>query len=242
MISLSGKVAVVAGASSGIGRAIGLELAAHGAVLALLGRDQDRLDEAVSAAREQTGSVHAFRADLASEHEVGRLALALETQLGQVNILVHSAGVMCQGRTQDASPDALDEQYRSNVRGPYVLTQRLLPGLRAQRGQIVFVNSTVSLAARAEVGQYAATQHARKALADSLRDEVNPDGVRVLSVYPGRTATPLQERIFAVEGREYRPELLLQPEDVASVIVHCLRLPPTAEVTHLTIRPLIKSY
>ena len=242
MISLSGKVAVVTGASSGIGRAIGLELAAHGVVLALVGRHQDRLDEAVSAAREKTGSVHAFRADLSSEHEVGRLAIAFEPQLGQVDVLVHSAGVMSQGRTEDAPLDALDEQYRTNVRGPYVLTQRLLPGLRAQRGQIVFVNSTVSLAARAGVGQYAATQHARKALADSLRDEVNPDGVRVLSVYPGRTATPLQKRIFAVEGREYRPELLLQPEDVASVIVHCLRLPPTAEVTNLTIRPLIKSY
>jgi NADP-dependent 3-hydroxy acid dehydrogenase YdfG len=242
MISLSGKIAVVAGASSGIGRAVALELAAHGAVLALIGRDQDRLDEAARAARVTAGSVHAFCADLSSDHEVGRLVIAIETQLGQVDILVHSAGVMSQGRIQDAPSDALDEQYRTNVRGPYMLTQALLPGLRARHGQVVFVNSTVSLAARADVGQYAATQHARKALADSLREEVNPDGVRVLSVYPGRTATPLQERIFAAEGREYRPELLLQPEDVASVIVHCLGLPPTAEVTNLTIRPLIKSY
>ena len=242
MIPLGGKIAVVAGASSGIGRAIALELATHGAVLALIGRDQGRLDEVTRTARETAGTVHAFRADLSSDDELNRLVIAIEIQLGHVDILIHSAGVMSQGRIQDAPPDALDEQYRTNVRGPYALTQALLPGLRAQHGQIVFVNSTVSLTARAEVGQYAATQHARKALADSLRDEVNPDGIRVLSVYPGRTATPLQERIFAVEGREYRPELLLQPEDVASVIVHCLRLPTTAEVTHLTIRPLIKSY
>lgn len=242
MISLSGKTAIVAGASSGIGRAIALELASHGAILGLIGRHHGRLNEVAEAARQLTDRVYPFSVDLASDHEVRRLVIAIETQLGQIDILIHSAGVMAQGRIEDAPLTELDAQYRANVRGPYLLTQALLGALRKQRGQIVFVNSTVSLTARPEVGQYAATQHARKALADSLRDEVNPDGVRVLSVYPGRTATPLQERIFAIEAREYRPELLLQPEDVASMIVHCLRLPETAEVTNLTIRPRIKSY
>jgi NADP-dependent 3-hydroxy acid dehydrogenase YdfG len=128
------------------------------------------------------------------------------------------------------------------VRGPYLLTQALLPLLRACHGQIVFVNSTVGLEARAGVGQYASTQHALRAIADALRAEVNPDGVRVLSVYLGRTATARQARIFRLEGRPYAPELLIQPEDVAEMVLATLRLPRTAEVTEIRMRPLVKSY
>jgi NADP-dependent 3-hydroxy acid dehydrogenase YdfG len=89
--------------------------------------------------------------------------------------------------------------------------------------------------------QYDATKHALKAIADSLRAEVNSYGVRVLSVYPGRTATDMQARIHKAEDRSYRPELLLQPADVASVILNALLVPRTAEVTDIHIRPLMKT-
>ena len=89
--------------------------------------------------------------------------------------------------------------------------------------------------------QYDSTKHALKAVADSLRGEINTHGVRVLSVYLGRTASEMQERIYQMEGRPYRPELLLQPGDVASIIVSALSLPSTAEVTDISIRPMIKS-
>jgi NADP-dependent 3-hydroxy acid dehydrogenase YdfG len=114
--------------------------------------------------------------------------------------------------------------------------------LKRRKGQIAFINSSQGLQAHAQVGQYAATQHALKAIADSLRDEVNSDGVRVLSVYPGRTATPRMKGIFRMEGREYKPKLLLQPEDIAEVVINALLMPLTAEVTNITVRPLIKSY
>jgi NADP-dependent 3-hydroxy acid dehydrogenase YdfG len=89
--------------------------------------------------------------------------------------------------------------------------------------------------------QYDSTKHALKALADSLRGEINRHGVRVLSVYLGRTASEMQEGIYRMEGRPYRPEILLQPDDVASVVVNALGLPRTAEVTDISIRPMIKS-
>jgi len=135
----------------------------------------------------------------------------------------------------------LDLQYATNVRVPYAVTQRLLPLLMASRGQVVFINSSVGLTAkRADVGQYAATKHALKAIADSLREEVNPKGIRVLTVYLGRTATPMQEAICRQEGRVYRPDTLLQPEDVASVVLQALMLPATAEVTDISIRPMLR--
>jgi NADP-dependent 3-hydroxy acid dehydrogenase YdfG len=103
------------------------------------------------------------------------------------------------------------------------------------------MNSSVGVQARRGVGQYAATKHALRAVADSLREEINDRGVRVLSVFLGRTASRMQEAIHQKEGRPYRPETLLQPSDVASMVIAALTLPRTAEVTDIHIRPMSKS-
>jgi NADP-dependent 3-hydroxy acid dehydrogenase YdfG len=143
----------------------------------------------------------------------------------------------------DARIENLDEQYAADIRAPYLLTKALLPMLKASKGQVVFINSSLGVnAKRPEVGQFAATQHALKAIAESLREEVNRDGIRVLSLYLGRTATPRQERLYQQEGRVYQPELLMQPEDVAAMVISALALPRTAEVTDISMRPLVKSY
>ncbi len=123
-----------------------------------------------------------------------------------------------------------------------MLTQMLLPLLKKPRGQIVFINSSAGLTARPNAGFYSAMQHAFKALADSLRDEVNADEVRILSVYPGRTATPRIQALHAKEGRPYQPELLLQPDDIASVVLNAVTLPWTAEVMDIRLRSMQKSY
>ncbi|MGC2391714.1 MAG: hypothetical protein WA621_20145, partial [Candidatus Acidiferrum sp.] len=83
-------------------------------------------------------------------------------------------------------------------------------------------------------------KHALKAIADALRAEVNELGVRVISVYPGRTATPQQEKIHELEGRSYHSDRLLQPEDVAQAVLNALAMPRTAEVTDIQIRPMRK--
>jgi NADP-dependent 3-hydroxy acid dehydrogenase YdfG len=236
------QAAVVAGATSDVGRAVCLSLAAAGAQLCLLGRDPSTLDELAKSMRGFTNKVSTYPVDLTSDTSVTEVAARLGRDPGRVDVLVHSAGVFEMGPHGSAAIFNLDRQYQTNVRGPYLLTQALLPLLRACRGQIVFVNSTVGLEARAGVGQYASTQHALRAIADALRAEVNSDGVRVLSVYLGRTATARQARIFQLEGRPYAPELLIQPDDVAEMVLATLRLPRTAEVTEIRMRPLVKSY
>jgi NADP-dependent 3-hydroxy acid dehydrogenase YdfG len=120
--------------------------------------------------------------------------------------------------------------------------QSLLPMLKVRHGQLVFINSSSGIVAKATTAQYDSTKHALRAIADSLRAEVNPHGVRVLSVYLGRTASEMQEQIFHSEGKTYRPELLLQPDDVASVVLNSLCLARTAEVTDIHIRPMNKIY
>jgi NADP-dependent 3-hydroxy acid dehydrogenase YdfG len=181
-----------------------------------------------------------YRADLTVDRDIQGLTAQLQSDVGHLDLLIHSAGVIALGPLASGPVEDLDWQYGINLRAPYALTQALLPLLRPRRGEIVFMNSSVGLNARANVGQYAATKHALKAIADSLRDEVNADGIRVLSVFLGRTATPMQASVHAMEGKTYRPELLLQPEDVAAMVLHAVSMPRSAEVTEISIRPLVK--
>lgn len=241
MLDLAGQVAVVTGASSGVGRAIALALAQKGVRLCLVGRQSETLDAVAQIVRATSSQVACYQADLAVNTDIEGLATHLRMGFEGVDILIHSAGLIELGRMGCASAEGLDRHYQVNLRAPYILTQALLSTLRLRKGQIVFINSSVGLNARAGVGQYAATKHALRALADSLREEVNRDEVRVLSVFLGRTATPMQAVVHRVEGKGYHPESLLQPEDVAAVVLNALTLPRTAEVTDINIRPLIKS-
>lgn len=238
---LTGRSAVVTGASSGIGRAIAIALSHQGAHVHAIGRDPVALAETSSIVR-QFSSVTDFQIDLTNDEELRPLLDELEGT-GKLDILIHCAGIIEQGSTEHAHVEDLDRQYATNVRAPYLLTQRVLPLLISSQGQIVFINSSVGVNAKLpRLAQYAATKHALKAVADSLREEVNPRGIRVLSVYAGRTATPMQQSLYEEQEISYRPELLLQPEHIASVVIHALTLPSTAEITDIHIRPLQKTY
>ena len=239
--AFTNKVAVVTGASSGIGRAIALRLTAEGATVCIVGRRMRALRE-VGKESGRGSLIHAFRVDLTNDHDIRTLVSSLQNDFAHIDILVHSAAIITFGSLAHASLNDLDLEFRTNLRAPYALTQALLPSLQRSCGQIVFINSTNGLKARATVGQYSAMKHGLKAMADSLRDEVNAEGIRVVSMFLGRTATPMQATIFHDEHRIYRSELLLNPNDVATMLVSVLSLPPTAEVMEIVMRPAIKSY
>jgi len=234
----AGRVALITGASSGVGRATAVSLSRVCEVVHLVGRDAVRLGQTAAAAT-KFSKVIEWSIDLIVEDNLEPLVRQLEESHGRLDILVHSAGVFIQNPLEQAKIQDLDHQYTANVRAPYLLTQRLLPLLAAAQGQVVFINSSAAVTAkRPEIGQYAASKHALKAIADSLREEVNSKGIRVLTVYLGRTATPMQEAIHKLEGRAYTPETLLQPDDIATMVVQALMLPRTAEVTDISIRPM----
>ncbi|MGH7278644.1 MAG: SDR family oxidoreductase [Candidatus Rokuibacteriota bacterium] len=236
--ALDGRVAVVTGATSGIGRAIALALAAGGASIWAVGRREEALATIAAAGGRQGGRVFTHRADLCRDHDVQKLAARISAECRTIDVLIHSAGIFSRGRVGEAPTADLDAQYRTNVRAAYALTAAMLGLLPEGRGHIVFINSSVGLRAAGALGGYAMTKHALKALADALRDELNPRGIRVTSLFVGRTATPMQAAIHAIEGRTYRPERLLQPEDIAAVVVHALTSPSTAEITDISIRPV----
>ena len=241
MEKLSGQIAVITGASSGIGKAIALSLAEQGLALCLIGRDSTSLELVANSAEKFSPKVHTYQADLTKDEDLSTLVAGIQNDVPYINLLVHCAGVLTAGRMEDADVTDLDSQYCSNVRAPYALTKGLLSMITSCAGQIVMMNSSIWLQARAGLSQYAATKYALKALTDSLRDEVNGDGVRVLSMFLGRTATPMQANLHTQQGASYHPETLIQPEDVASTLLSLLTLPHTSEVTDIHIRPMRKS-
>ncbi|HEX7182472.1 MAG TPA: SDR family NAD(P)-dependent oxidoreductase [Thermoanaerobaculia bacterium] len=235
--ALRGRVALLTGASSGIGAALADALASAGAKLLLSGRDSARLEEVAVRTRVASPRVETAAADLADEAQVRSLATHVQETFGRLDLLVHSAGALHWGAVETAPVEELDRQLLLNVRAPYLLTQILLPLLRAARGQIVFLNSNAVRKPAAGMAAYAASKHALLGLADCLREEIAADGVRVVSVFPGRTATPMQRELRRLEEQPYDPAGLLQPEDVAALVVEALSLPPRAEVTDLYLRP-----
>jgi NADP-dependent 3-hydroxy acid dehydrogenase YdfG len=241
MRSLEGQTAVITGGGTGVGAALAIALAESGASIYLIGRRLDRLELVAAKARDLRAEAVCCAADVSSSLNLLKVTQRIKTDLRHVDILVQNAAIYAASSFEDADISDFDMQYQTNVRAPYALTQALLPMLKARQGQVVFINSSSALSAKPMTAQYDSTKHALKAIADSLRGEINKHGVRVLSVYLGRTASEMQERIYKMEGRPYRPELLLQPEDVASVVVNALSLTRTAEVTDISIRPMIKS-
>ena len=151
--------------------------------------------------------------------------------------MVHAAGVVTLGPVAELGVDAWRSQLDVNLVAPALLTRALLPALRAARGTVVLVNSGAGQVAHPTWAAYAASKHGLRALADSLRAEEAEHGVRVTSVYPGRTATAMQERVHAQEGKDYDAGQWIRPETVSDAILGVLDLGDDASVPDLSIKP-----
>jgi NAD(P)-dependent dehydrogenase (short-subunit alcohol dehydrogenase family) len=229
------KLAVVTGATSGIGAALVKALAASGVRVFLVGRNPRKLAAAASKIppRRRAGTA---AADLRSLADIKRLLGEISQRFHRVDVLVHCAGEY--HWSEPGSPDSehFDLMFEVNVRAPYILTQALTPLLERARGQVIFLNSSVVKNAGQGVAAYKATQHALQGFTDSLRQDLNRRGIRVSSLFPGRTATPRMRRIYAREGKPYEPGILLSARDVAQVVVALTQLPPRAEITDVHLR------
>jgi short-subunit dehydrogenase len=222
--------ALVTGASSGIGLAIAQALAAEGAQIHAVARSWSTSVEG--------WQLH--KADFRVEADVKRLASEVSASAAPLDLLIHCAGALEIGTVADFPITQLDAMYQVSVRTPFLLTQLLLPRLTQSTGQIVFINSSAAIAPNTALAGYSSAKAAIKSVADCLRMEVNSSGVRVMSVYPGKTASVMQKRAHALAGKPYDAASLMQPEDVAQMVLSALALPKTAEMTDLHIRPMKK--
>ena len=238
--TFSDKCALVTGAGDGIGRSIARRLAAGGARLIIVGRTVTKLESLRHELGATHTEVHVVGCDLNKDNDLAGIRQSVDRFSDRLDILVHCAGAIALAPLDTVSPDEFDLQYRINVRAPLLLTQSLLPLLKASRGQIAFINSSLGVRIKEQTGAYAASKHALKAVADTLRLELNPLGIRVLSVFPGNTATAMQHEVCRQSGKPYAPETMLQPEEVAEMAVHALSVAPSAQPTEIYLLPTVR--
>ena len=241
MIDLENQVAVVTGVSGGIGKAIAIGLAKKRVKLCLVGRNVEKLRGLREKLLKHAPKIEICRADLTNEKDIESVSSFVFKEFGTVNILIHSAGFLSSEAIENATLDRLNLHFKVNFYAPYLITQSLLPALKETQGQIVFLNSSAIQRAIPNLVQYSSSKFALKGLADTLREEINPYGVRVLSIFPGQTATSMQKKLYNEKCKTYEPERLLQPADISDVVIHSLMLSKTAEITEIFIRPMMKS-
>jgi len=228
---------VVTGAGSGIGHEVARRLVERGDRVVMLARNEERIDDL---AREFPGYYSIHPVDLSDADAV--LAFARDFGHGKpghqkIDSLIHVAGVVDLGPVAELDAATWQRQLDVNLTAPALLTAGLLPLLRAGRGTVLFVNSGAGIAAHAGWSAYAASKFGLRALADSLRAEEAEYGVRVTSVFPGRTATPMQEKVHEQEGNDYDADRWIRPETVADTILHVLDLSADATIPELVVRP-----
>jgi len=234
------KTAVITGATGGIGSELAATIVNEGATVYLLGRHFKELKTLEVIKRGQRdGRVHFCQVDFNNENEIIDTIQQINLE-DKIDYLIHGAAFYNYTSFQQSDLSELDRAYRINLRAPYLLTLHLIPKVVSCRGTIVFLNTSVITGQGSEnLVQYASTKAALKTMADSIRRESSKDGIRVLTIFLGKTATPMQEKACELQGLPYKPECMIQSEDAAKLIYQAILTPESAEITELYIRPSV---
>ncbi len=236
MVELAGQVAIVTGATSGIGDAIARALDARGVRLVLTGRRADRLDALaaeLAAARTVAGDI----TDPSLPKQL--VEAALETH-GRLDIACNNAGLLAFGTIEEIDLERMATMVRVNVEAAYRFAYTVLRHFKAEnRGHLVNTSSVAGTKVRPTIGAYAGTKHAIEALAHGLRIELAETDVRISNVQPGLVATDIFAHMPADEhpGRQQGIDQPLRPEDVARAIVFMLEQPPHVSIPALMLKP-----
>lgn len=240
---LTGKVALVTGASSGIGEATALALAAVGAQVAIAARRADRLETLAKRIQENGGQALPIVADVSDEAQTRIMVDKVKSELGRVDILVNNAGVMLLGPIDGADTQDWQRMVNINVLGLMYATHAVLPLMKAQgAGHIVNISSVAGRTASANVGVYNATKWGVCAFSEALRQEVYKDKIRVTVIEPGAVATELTDHITHPATKERTESWVqamtpLESEDIAAAIVYAVTQPERVNVNEILIRP-----
>ncbi|NKE34243.1 SDR family oxidoreductase [Natronococcus sp. JC468] len=241
--SLDDRVALVTGASSGIGAATARELADAGASVALAARREDRLESLADEIETAGGEALVVPTDVTEESQVREMIDTTVAELGGLDVLVNNAGVMLLEPVATADPDDWQQMLDLNVQAVMVASQAALGVMREQgAGDIVNLSSVAGRKAYAGSSGYNASKFGVTAFSEALREEVADSDIRVTAVEPGVVDTELPEHIPNDEQKEMIDEMLegvtpLEPEDVARSIRFAVGQPTRVDINELLIRP-----
>lgn len=230
-----GKIALITGASRGIGLAIARSLAGLGAKVALCARDSKKLETAAAGLKQAGASVVAIRADVRSADEIASLVRETERSLGPIEILVNNAGIGYFAPVQEASEANWDAVLDTNLKAVFLLSKAVAPGMIQRRGgHIINIGSLSGKSAFAGGAIYCASKWGLLGLTQCMAEDLRPHGVRVSAVLPGSVATDFSPHT----GKD--TSKMLQPEDVAHAVESIVTQAPRSFISEVLIRPAQK--
>ena len=242
MAKLDGKVAVITGASSGIGEATAEALAAEGASIVVAARRKERLSALVKRINGNGGKALSVECDVTDEEQAHGLIQKAKDELGQVDILVNNAGVMQLSKIEKGLSDEWRRMFDVNVLGLLYVTDAAVQVMKEQgSGHLINISSVAGRKSGPFRGAYSGTKFAVNAISEALRVELLEDNIRVTMVEPGAVETELAGHITDDEAKEGMQSVLsgdiLQPEDIAAAIAYCAVQPERVSVNEILIRP-----
>jgi len=230
---LDSKVALVTGASRGIGRCISLALAAEGARVILTGRDKQKLQDATRAVEKHQPGACWMELELSEEESIKTLVAEIKQRFGRLDILINNAGITFSSFLQETHTCDWDRLMAVNARGPFILCREALDLLRqSKQGTIVNISSVVGVKGYPLQSAYTASKHALRGMSISLAEELKNDGIRVHVICPGGVDTEMVSRV--------RPDInkdeLIDPEDIAELVLYLVTHKGNAVVDEIRVR------
>lgn len=242
-MQLKDRVALVTGASSGIGEATALRLAEMGAKVAVTARRADRLEALAAKIREAGGEVQIIVADLMQETDAARIVEDCVGHYGRIDVLVNNAGVMLLSPIDEADPKDWRNMIELNLLNLMISCKAALPHMRKQGdGHIVNISSTAGRTAAPTASGYNASKWGLNGFSEALRRETHKDGIRITLIEPGIVETELRDHIPHKETQSMLNEAAgamrqLQGEDIAAAIAYAVSQPAHVNVNEILIRP-----
>lgn len=230
---LAGKVAIVTGASRGIGKAISLAMAKEAATVVLAARDVDKMNETAKLVTAAGGKAQIIPTELTDERSIKNLVKATGERFGRLDILVNNAGITHSAKLEETQTQDYDRCLSINARAPFILCREALPLLKiAERAYIINIASVVGVKGYPLQSAYTASKHALRGMTISLSEELRGSNIRVHLLCPGGVDTELVQNV--------RPDIkkqdLMQPEEIAELVLYLLTHKGNAVVDELHIR------
>lgn len=241
-MKLQGKVAIVTGASSGIGEATAIALAEQGATVVLTARRLERINEVMNQINAQGGKAIAIQTDITKKEQVLQMVDEVNTKFGRVDILVNNAGVMLLSFLDKGKVDEWDQMIDVNIKGVLYGIHAVLPTFKNQGyGHVINVSSDAGHGVFPSSSVYSGTKHAVRAISEGLRIELRSSpNIRVTIISPGAVATELINHITDsdVTAMFSQQKLVpLQSEDIANAVIYAATQPEHVDINEILVRP-----
>jgi NADP-dependent 3-hydroxy acid dehydrogenase YdfG len=222
---MGSELALVTGASKGIGRSVAKKLAEAGLKIIATARKVSELESLKKEIEDQSGTCIIYPTELTDENELDLLVKEILKEDAKISLLVHSAGIVKIGTVERMSFSDWQNTIDVNLSSPFQLSQKCIPHL-AQNAHIFFINSVAGNQTFQEWSAYCASKSGLRALADTLRQELAPRGIKITSIYPASVDTPMQDKI----PYDWDRSKMLSPDDVAEALVNCYQQPANVQI------------